>query len=64
MSECIWQPCSQEVYGEAQFCFFHSKRAKGLLSGSIGSGLHYFSEPPKRVKAIIEALYDNDKEDS
>ncbi len=63
--ECAWSPCFQEPVGGGELCYFHRKRAEGLIAGIIpGPGLSSYSEPSARVKKLINEIYDNEKEDS
>ncbi len=61
MSECLWAPCEQDVVGDSELCYFHSKRGLGLITGDVpGAGMATYREPPPRVKDLIAAL---DKEE-
>ena len=64
MNECLWQPCAQEPTGGGSLCYFHHKRAQGLLTGLIpGVGLAPYSEPPARVRELIAEMRGEDDDD-
>ncbi len=57
MAECAWFPCQQEPIGGGPLCYFHAKRAQGLIAGLIpGPGLTAYAEPSARVKALIAEI--------
>ena len=57
MTECGWFPCPQETFAGSVFCYFHLKRAKGLIGGYVrGPGASSYTEPTPKVQALIAKL--------